>query len=93
MKAAPHSAWASSPGKEQSVQQVATLFAHLWEPHPTGIASAGDILPPGPWPWLWKGVGFHKHLFCRCLRVCLNAANAYWVLPACRCVAVYLHHL
>lgn len=45
MKAAPPLHLASSPGKEQSVRQVPALFAHLWEPRPTGTASAGDFRP------------------------------------------------
>lgn len=49
------------------------------------------------WPLAlaWKEVGFHKHLLCRCLSCpsLSNTATVCWVLPVCRCSALYTHHL
>lgn len=83
------------------MRQVATLFAHLWKPHPRarplqGTSDPAPLRDFASWPLalVVEGDRFSQTSFMQvspCLS--LNTANVYWVLPACRCVAVYLHHL
>lgn len=62
------------------MQQVAALFAHLWEPHPT-CTDPEPLRVSASWPLslaMERG-GFHKHLLCGYLCVPVLTLGATYV--------------